>query len=130
MASNQLNWVKLAVFLTTAAILGVVGIESLHWWRHVDEPNAKVETDLTLLSSSVIATLAEIHVRRGDRVKKGALLASMATDIAGLDVTTLEAKAAKERAARDQVVAELSEYRREINIKIAPSQAAIRLQKR
>ena len=130
MATNQLNWEKLAAFITTAAILGVVGIEGLHWWRHVDEPNAKVETDFTQLSSSVNAIVAEIHVRRGDQVKKGALLASMATDIADLDVTTLEAEAAKERAARDQIIAELSEYQREINSKIATSKAAISLQKR
>ena len=130
MASTRLNWIKPAVFLAAAAILGVIGVEVLHWWRHVDEPNARIEADFTLLSSSVNATVATVHVRRGDRVKKGTLLASMKTAVAGLDVATLEAEAARERAARDQVVAELAEYKREIKNKTATSEAAIRLQRR
>ena len=54
----------------------------------------------------------------------------MKTAVAGLDVATLEAEAARERAARDQVVAELAEYNREIKNKTATSEAAIRLQRR
>lgn len=130
MAPVGRKWIKPAVFLAVAAVIGFGGVEAWHWWRHVDEANARVEADFTLLSSSVNATVAAVHVRRGHRVVKGALLASMKTAIAGLDVATLEAEAAKEEAARDRVVAELAEYKREINIKIATAKAAISLQRR
>jgi len=116
--------------LIVAVLIAVTGVETLHWWRHVDEPNARVEADFTLLSSSVNATVAEVHVRRGDRVEAGAMLASMDTAVAALDVATLEAEAAKEDAARDQVNAELAEYKREINDKIATAKGAVSLQRR
>jgi membrane fusion protein (multidrug efflux system) len=118
------------LFLAGALLIGVAVVESLHWWRHVDEPNARVEVDFTLLSSSVNATVKTVHVRRGDRVEKGALLASMDTAVAGLDVATLEAEAARERAARDQIEAELAHYQREMNDKIASATAAVSLQRR
>ena len=82
MATAGRNWIKPAVFLAVAVVIGFAGVEAWHWWRHVDEANAQVEADFTLLSSSVNATVREVHVRRGDRVDKGALLASMKTAIA------------------------------------------------
>ncbi len=130
MAALRRNWVKPAVFLGLAVLIGIAGVETLHWWRHVDEPNARVEADFTLLSSSVNATVEAVHVKRGDRVKAGDLLASMDTAVARLDVATLEAEAAKERAARDEVSAELVEYRRGINDRIATAKAEISLQRR
>ncbi len=130
MATAGRKWIKPAIFLAVAAVIGFASVEAWHWWRHVDEANARVEADFTLLSSSVNATVAAVHVSRGDRVAQGALLASMKTAIAGLDVATLEAEAAKERAARDLVVAELAEYKREIHDKIATAKAAITLQRR
>ena len=130
MAGSRRKWVKPAIYAGLAVLIGIAGVETLHWWRHVDEPNARVEADFTLLSSSVNATIGEVHVRRGDRVAKGALLASMVTAVAGLDVATLEAEAAKERAARDLVEAELAEYIRETHDKIATAKAEISLQRR
>ncbi|MDA1099321.1 MAG: efflux RND transporter periplasmic adaptor subunit [Proteobacteria bacterium] len=124
------RWLKPLLFVAAALLLGVAVVESLHWWRHVDEPNARVQVDFTLLSSSVNATVKTVHVRRGDRVKKGALLASMDTEVASLDVATLEAEAARERAARDQVEAELAQYQREMNDKIATATVAVSLQRR
>lgn len=124
------TWIKPAAFLVVAALIGVAGVEVWHWWRHVDEPNARVEADFTLLSSSVNATVRVVHVKPGDRVEHGALLASMKTADAALDVATLAAEAAREGAARDQVVAELAEYKREINDKIATAKAVISLQRR
>jgi membrane fusion protein (multidrug efflux system) len=124
------RWLKPLLFLGAAVLLGIAVVEGLHWWRHVDEPDARVEVDFTLLSSSVNATVETVHVRRGDRVEKGALLASMDTAVAELDVATLEAELAKARASRDQVVAELVQYRREMNDKIATAKAAVSLQRR
>ncbi len=124
------RWLKPLIFLGAAVLIGVGVVESLHWWRHVDEPNARVEVDFTLLSSSVNATVETVHVRRGDKVEKGALLASMDTAIAGLDVATLEAELAKERASRNQVEAELAQFQREMKDKIATAKAAVNLRRR
>ena len=106
-------------------MIAVAAVEGLHWWRHVDEPNARVRVDFTLLSPNVNATIKTVHVKRGDRVKKGALLASMDTAVAGFDVDTLEAEIAKEKANRAQVEAELAQYQREMNDKIATATAAV-----
>jgi membrane fusion protein, multidrug efflux system len=124
------RWVRPLLFAVAALLLGVVAVEGLHWWRHVDEPNARVEVDFTLLSSSVNATVKAVHVRRGERVEKGALLASMDTAVAELDAATLEAEVARERAARDQVEAELAHYQREMNDKITTATMAVSLQRR
>ena len=124
------RWVKPLLFTIAALLIGVAVVEGLHWRRHVDEPNARVEVDFTLLSSSVNATVRKVHVRRGDRVEKGALLASMDTAVAELDVATLDAEAARERAARDQVEAELAHYQREMKDKITTATVAVSLQRR
>lgn len=130
MASAHRRWIKPAVFFGLAVLVSIAGVETFHWWRHVDEPNAKVEADFTLLSSSVNATVEIVHVRPGDRVEKGALLASMDTAVAALDVATLVAEAAKKDAVRNQVKAELVHYKREMDDKIATSKASITLQRR
>jgi membrane fusion protein (multidrug efflux system) len=124
------RWLKPALFLSAAVLIGIVVVEGLHWWRHVDEANARVEVDFTLLSSSVNATIEAVHARRGDRVEKGALLASMDTAVVELDVTTLEAELSKARASRAEVEAELAQYRQEMSDKIATAKAAISLQRR
>ncbi|MBC8240062.1 MAG: biotin/lipoyl-binding protein [Alphaproteobacteria bacterium] len=102
------RWVKPLLFTVAALLIGVIVVEGIHWWRHVDEPSARVEVDFTLLSSSVNATVKAVHVRRGDRVEKGALLASMDTAVAGRGGGTLEAGMGRERAARDTVEADLA----------------------
>jgi membrane fusion protein (multidrug efflux system) len=124
------RWVMPSLFLVAAVLVGIAVVEGLHWWRHVDEANARVEADFTLLSSSVNATVKVLHVRRGDRVEQGALLASMDTAVAGLDVATLEAEIAKQRANRGHVEAELAQYQREMNDKIATAEASLSLQRR
>ena len=124
------RWVKPLLFVAAAVLIGIAVTEGVHWWRNVDEPNARVEVDFTLLSSSVNGTVKTVHVRRGDRVEKGALLASMDTDVAALDVATLLAEIAKERANRNRVEAELAQFQREMKDKIATAMAAVRLQRR
>ena len=124
------SWLKAALFMGAAVLLGIVVVESLDWWRHVNEPNARVQVDFTLLSSSVNGTVEVVHARRGQRVERGALLASMDTAVAELDVATLAAEIAKERARRSQIEAELANYQREMTDKIATAQAAVNLLRR
>ena len=123
------RWIKPLCFIIVAMLLGLAGVEGLHWWRHVDEPNAQVEADFTLLSSSVNATVRVVHARRGDRVEKGALLASMDTAVAELDVATQAAEVARQQVAKKQIEAERSQYSREMNDKIATAKAAVDLQR-
>ena len=96
-------WIKPLALVAITTLVAVIVIETMHWWRHVDEPNALVKADFTLLSSSVNATIKVVHVRRGDRVEKGELLASMDTAVEGLNVKTLKAEIAKQEANRNQI---------------------------
>ena len=123
-------WLRVVAFLVAAILIGIGVNEGIHWWRNVVEPNARVEADFTLLSSSVNATIAALHVRRGDRVEKGQLLVSMDTAVEELDLATLDAELAKMRADRKQVEVELKQFQVEMNDKIATADATIRLQRR
>lgn len=124
------RWITWSLILGSVLLIGVAVNETLHWWRHVDEPNARVVADYTLLSSSVDAKIDQVHVRIGDRVERGALLASMETAVAELDVATVDAELAKERANRKLIEAELVQYRSEVDDRIVTASAAVRLQKR
>ncbi len=129
-SKSRRRWILPLIFLAAAAVIGFGMVEGLHWWRNVDEPNALVQVDFTLLSASVNATVGAVHVRRGERVEKGALLASMDTAVAALDAATLEAEAAGKRASRAQVEAEQARYAQEMNDKIATAREAVKLQRR
>lgn len=122
--------IRMLLFVSVAAMIGFALVEGLHWWRHVDEPNAQVQVDFSLLSSSVNATVKTVHVRRGERVEVGALLASMDTVVAELDTATLEAEIGREQAARAEIEAELAQYHREMADKIVTAKSAIKLQSR
>lgn len=124
------SWLRWSIYLVVVAVIGVVANETLHWWNHVTETEAKVEVDFTLLSSSVNGTVATVHVGQGQVVKRGTLLATMDTDVAELDVASLEAQLATERANRAMVEAELRQFKIELNDKLASARAAVRRQQR
>lgn len=123
----------LARFLVTCAVIALIALASyelLHSYFHVYEPNARVEADFTMLSSSVNGTIASIVVAEGERVNAGQRLASMDTDVATLDIESLEAELEKERAIRLQIEAELAFYHSELDDRERTARASLALRKK
>lgn len=113
-------WLRSAVLgLLAIMAVGFSVYEGLHWYQHVYEPNAKVEANFTILSSSVNGNIDRILVRRGDVVAAGRQLASMDTAVAELEALSLRADLEKERAIRRQVEAELTYFESNLESRLA-----------
>ena len=117
------------------ALLGITLVafaiyEIIHSYLHVYEPNARVEADFTVLSSSVNGNIAAISVQEGDAVTQGQRLATMDSDVAELDVKSMEAELERERAIRFQVEAELEFFHSELNDKIDTARASLVLRRK
>lgn len=122
---TRFRWRRLALLLGAVAVVALLAYEVLHWFRHVYEPDARIQAEFTVLSSSVDGAIEHILVRRGDRVEPRQQLASMDTALARLEVRSLEADLAKEQATRRQVEAELEFFNVDLANKIATAQASI-----
>jgi len=127
-AKKTLSRIGIAVLATAIIAVGVH--EGLHWYGHVYEPNAKVEAELTVLSSSVNGNIKRILVRKGDAVTPGQKLASIDTTEAELALLSLEADLEKERAVRKQVEAELAYFLTDLENKLATARESVRQRKR
>ena len=104
--------------LSAIGLVAMVTYELVHAYRHVYEPNARVEADFTVLSSSVNGNIGSIHVNPGQAVSAGDRLASMDSDVAALDLKSLAAQLAREQAVRTQVEAELRFFHSELDDEI------------
>lgn len=124
------RFLSLGVILLVIAAIAIAVYEGMHWYQHVYEPNAKVEANFTVLSSSVNGNIEKVLVRRGDLVKAGQSLAFLDTEQAELDVLSLQADIEKERASRREVEAELQAYKTEQSGKISTATESIRQLKR
>jgi membrane fusion protein (multidrug efflux system) len=83
-----------------------MAFEVVHWFAHVYSGNARVQTDLTKLSSRVDGTIDRILVEEGDRVKAGQLLIILVDEDVSLKVTAAKADMALEIAQRTRLVSE------------------------
>ena len=122
---TRFRWQRAMLALVAIALIAVAAYEIVHWFRHVYEPNARIEAEFTVLSSSVDGAIEHILVRRGDVVEPRQQLASMDTALARLEVRELEADIAKERATRRQVEAELDFFLLDLANKIATARESI-----
>lgn len=100
--------------------------EALFWYHHVYEAHARIHSNFTLLSSSVNANVSKMHVKRGDVVEPGRLLATMKTETAELEIRSLEADLAKARALHDEVEAERRFFLSELDDRSATARATVR----
>lgn len=121
---------KIAALACLAGLAAVATIEGLHWRNHVTVADARIETDFTMMASSVNGRIEAIDVRKGDKVARGALLATMDSEVAALDAVSVEADLSKVRAEKQQVAAELAAFRQEVGDKIATLEAVLQLRAR
>ena len=113
--------------LIAVGLVALATYELFHSYRHVYEPNARVEADFTILSSSVNGNIASVHAVEGALVEAGEKLALMDAEVAALDVRTLEADLAREKAVRAQVEAELQFFLSELEGEIQTARESVGL---
>ena len=121
---------RLLSFITIVALIAVGVREGLFYYHHVHEANAQVQANFTVLSSSVDGTLATLHAERGQRVEAGQLLATMDNREAKLEVASLDAELARQRAAKTEVQAELTFFLSELDDRIVSASTATALLER
>ncbi|MFT5445581.1 MAG: membrane fusion protein (multidrug efflux system) [Gammaproteobacteria bacterium] len=122
--------IKRALLRIVFLLLVVSGIaaavwEAQFWYHHVYEAHARIQSNFTVLSSSVNGNVAKVHVKRGDLVEPGMLLASMKTETAHLEIRSLEADLAKTRALREQVEAERTFFISELDDRAASAKSNV-----
>ena len=110
MASVKKRTLKIVVglFLLTAFVVMV--FEVVHWYAHVYAGDARVQTELTKISSRVDGTIDRILVKEGDRVLAGDLLIQLVDEDIKLNVDAAKADMALERAQRATLVSEKNAF--------------------
>lgn len=123
---------RLKIFIVVA-LVGVIAagvVEGLHWWRHVTVSSAWIDADFTVMGSGVNGRIARIEARKGDTVKRGDLLATMDSEIAELNVASIDADLAKGLAEKAEVEAELAAFQRDLVDRADTLRAVLQLQAR
>lgn len=117
-----------------AAILGVgvaavISYEIFYWFTHVYEYDARIEAKLTSLSSRIDGEIERVHVKEGDRVKEGDLLASLKSDVQRLKIAALEADLKREKGQGAKIGAEMVAFKRDLNSRLATKRETINARK-
>jgi membrane fusion protein (multidrug efflux system) len=118
-------FLKFALVVLIVAGIGAAVWELQFWYHHVYEAHARIQSNFTVLSSSVNGNVAMVHYKRGDVVEPGALLVSMKTESAELEIRSLEADLAKARALRAQVEAERTFFDLELNDRATTAKSTV-----
>lgn len=108
-AGQRRRWVRRVALMVVAVVVLGLGLRWLHWqFTHVVLDDARVGSDMTVLSSRAPGWVREIAVSPGDRVPRGALLARMDARDAALAVEQYEARLAGMAARRAELEARLA----------------------
>ncbi|MEC8199966.1 MAG: biotin/lipoyl-binding protein, partial [Pseudomonadota bacterium] len=86
---------KLGV-LAGVGVFALVTYEIFYWFTHVYEYDARIEAELTTLSSRIDGEIEKVYVKEGDRVKEGDLLVALKANVQRLKIKALEADLVRE----------------------------------
>ena len=77
--------------LAGIGITAIISYETFYWLTHVYEYDARIEAELTTLSSRIDGEIEKVHIKEGDRVKEGDLLVALKSGVQRLKIEALEA---------------------------------------
>ena len=97
---------KLGVF-AGVGVIALITYEIFYWLTHVYEYDARIEAELTTLSSRIDGEIEKVYVKEGDRVKEGDLLVALKANVQRLKIKALEADLVREEGQRDKIEAEI-----------------------
>lgn len=110
-------------------VAALISYEIFYWLTHVYEYNARIEAELTTLSSRIDGEIEKVYVKEGDRVKEGDLLVALKADVQKLKIKALEADLIREEGQRRKIEAEMIAFERDLNSRLATKRETIKARK-
>ncbi|MEM7251630.1 MAG: efflux RND transporter periplasmic adaptor subunit [Pseudomonadota bacterium] len=108
------SFVRIAIVLAILVAGAILAYEVFHWLTHVYAANARVQTELTKMSSRVDGTIDKILIEEGTAVSRGAPLIQLVADDVKLRIETLETDLILERAERARLASEKAAFEHEL----------------
>ena len=118
--------IKTAIAVLLVGAFLTVSYEAFHWFTHVYEDNARIQTDITKISAQVDGKIENILVKEGFMVKKGQLLVVLHHEDMKLNIKSLQTDLSLERAKRVGLEAEKSVFKTNLASKIETQRVKIR----
>ena len=118
--------IKTAIAILLVGAFLTVSYEAFHWFTHVYEDNARIQTDITKISAQVDGKIENILVKEGSVVKKGQLLVVLHHEDMKLNIKSLQTDLSLERAKRVGLEAEKSVFKTNLASKIETQRVKIR----
>ena len=119
---------KLAV-VAGISVTSLFSYEVFYWLTHVYEYDARIEAELTTLSSRIDGEIEKVYVKEGDRVKQGDLLVALKSEVQQLKIKALEADLIREEGQRTKIEAEMIAFERDVNSRLATKRETIKARK-
>ncbi|MFP6709325.1 MAG: efflux RND transporter periplasmic adaptor subunit [Alphaproteobacteria bacterium] len=118
--------IKTAIAILVVGAFLTVSYEAFHWFTHVYEDNARIQTDITKISAQVDGKIENILVKEGFVVKKGQLLVVLHHEDIKLNIKSLQTDLSLERAKRVGLEAKKSVFKTDLTSKIKTQRVKIR----
>ena len=116
MASKRV--VKAIIFLAVFGAFIVATYETFFWFTHVYENDARVETDLSQLSSQVNGKIEKILVTEGQSVKIGEPLVKLVDSDISLKIKALKTDLDLKKAEKLKLISEKIAFETELSSKL------------
>lgn len=97
---------KLVLIFALLIVIALLSVWLANRWKHVYLNDARVASDIIVLSSEVASRVTSIKVIAGDRVKKGDLLVALDSQRALLELKEMQAQLARAEAAQSELRAQ------------------------
>ena len=110
-------------------VAAVISYEIFYWLTHVYEYDARIEAELTTLSSRIDGEIEQVHVSEGDRVKQGDLLVALKSDVQRLKIAALEADLKREKGQGAKIEAERVAFQRDLSSRLATKRETVNARK-
>ena len=118
--------IKIAIAILLVGAFLTASYEVFHWFTHVYEDNARIQTDITKISAQVDGKIESILVTEGFVVKKGQLLVVLHHEDIKLNIKSLQTDLSLERAKRAGLEAEKAVFKTDLASKIETQRVKIR----
>ena len=124
MASKKI--VKATIFIAIFGAVAVAAYETFFWFTHVYENDARVETDLTQISSQVNGKIEKVFVSEGQLIKRGDSLVKLLDSDIRLTIKALRTDLDLKRAERLKLISEKIAFETELTSKLETQREKIK----
>jgi membrane fusion protein (multidrug efflux system) len=119
---NLKQKIKTVIAILLVGAFLTVSYEAFHWFTHVYEDNARIQTNITNISAQVDGKIESVLVEEGFVVKKGQLLVILHHQDIKLNIKSLLTDLSLERAKRTGLEAEKSVFNSDLASRLETQQ--------